>query len=312
MGEFKFSCPQCSQKIRCDTGFAGTQITCPSCQQSIVVPPVPTVPAPAASSPAMRRGTPVLASAPPTVPPKSRTLQKVLVIAAAIVVLAGLAGGIWFGCSIIKMHFKLGHLPLGLVSLWSGEGNAIDSVGSNNGKLIGHVAYGSGHIGKAFVFDGSKDWVDVGNPPSLHLQDFTITVWMKRANSTSVTDTQHHICMLFCYGPGGYGLDLNADGRPVLNKVGGRGTSPKKFITDTNWHHLAVTKSGSTVFFYIDGIEYPAPAYDQEFEFTKSASIGGKNQRGWENTFAGSIDEVAVYNRALSAAEIRAVYTAQK
>lgn len=41
MAEFKFSCPQCGQNIRGDVGYAGLQINCPACQQSIVVPPPP-------------------------------------------------------------------------------------------------------------------------------------------------------------------------------------------------------------------------------------------------------------------------------
>src|SRR5471030_231489 len=127
MAEFKFSCPQCSQHIQCDTSYSGMQIDCPVCKQSIVVPPPPQ----AMISPAMRRGTPVLAAAQPPVSPKSRTLRKVLVISAAMVVLAGLAGGGWYGYSKIKTHIKRGHLPPGLVALWSGEGNAIDSVGGN-------------------------------------------------------------------------------------------------------------------------------------------------------------------------------------
>jgi DNA-directed RNA polymerase subunit RPC12/RpoP len=41
MAEFKFSCPQCGQKIRGDVGYAGLPINCPACQQPIVVPPPP-------------------------------------------------------------------------------------------------------------------------------------------------------------------------------------------------------------------------------------------------------------------------------
>jgi len=41
MAEFKFSCPQCRQKIQCDATYIGSRIDCPACHQSIVVPPVP-------------------------------------------------------------------------------------------------------------------------------------------------------------------------------------------------------------------------------------------------------------------------------
>jgi DNA-directed RNA polymerase subunit RPC12/RpoP len=40
MAEFKFSCPQCTQKILCDSSYAGSQINCPVCQRAILVPPI--------------------------------------------------------------------------------------------------------------------------------------------------------------------------------------------------------------------------------------------------------------------------------
>ncbi len=45
MTEFKFTCPQCKQRIACDPSYAGTQINCPACRQAIVAPPVPQQPA---------------------------------------------------------------------------------------------------------------------------------------------------------------------------------------------------------------------------------------------------------------------------
>jgi hypothetical protein len=318
MAEFKFSCPQCSQNIRCDSGYSGTQINCPACQKPIVVPPASPSPAPppipaspqTASSPAIRRGTPALATARQPFPAKSCTLRNVLIIVAVAVVLAGLVIGGWFGYSKIKLHSKLGKLPPGLVALWSGDGNPNDSAGGNNGKLSGNVTYRKGRIGQAFSFDGKKDWVDVGNPASLQLQDFTITAWIKRSSTSSVSDNNHN-AMIFCHGTGGYGLFLNPAGGLAMAKIGTKGIAPDKAITDTNWHHLAVTKSGSTVAFYVDGVAYPAPAFDQTFVFSRDAFIGGKNQKAWECTFAGLIDEVGVYNRALSASDIQTIYEAK-
>lgn len=41
MAEFTFVCPKCKQNVRCDGSYAGSQINCPSCRQSILVPPAP-------------------------------------------------------------------------------------------------------------------------------------------------------------------------------------------------------------------------------------------------------------------------------
>jgi outer membrane lipoprotein-sorting protein len=119
MAEFKFSCPQCGQHIQCDAGYSGSQITCPSCQQAIVVPQSPQFaaapPPPSASAPglATRQSTTVPATgrrfagapgAQPPAKPKSKALRTVLVITAAVVVLAALGVGGWFAFSKYKEH----------------------------------------------------------------------------------------------------------------------------------------------------------------------------------------------------------------
>jgi len=80
-------------------------------------------------------------------------------------------------------------------------------------------------------------------------------------------------------------------------------------ISDTNFHHLAVTKYGNTVIFHVDGIAYPAPAYDPGFDFSTVAAIGARGDN-LDNSFIGLIDEVAIYNRALTASEILEDYEA--
>jgi outer membrane lipoprotein-sorting protein/predicted RNase H-related nuclease YkuK (DUF458 family) len=111
MAEFKFSCPQCGQHIQCDTGYAGAQINCPTCNQGIVVPQAPRSAAapPAAPPPPPPLTIPSRQSAPapaaprqynvpgrqPVVKSKSHTLRNVLIITAAVVVLAALGVGGW-------------------------------------------------------------------------------------------------------------------------------------------------------------------------------------------------------------------------
>jgi ribosomal protein S27E len=293
MAEFKFSCPLCGQHIQCDTSYSGTEINCPICQQAIVVPQ-------AAAAPAARV--------------KSRIWRNLLIIATAVVVLAGLVA-VWFGYSKFKMHSKQGNLSSGLVALWSGEGNANDSVGGDNGELSGNATYDKGKIGHAFSFDGTRGTsVQVGNPVQLQLQDFTIALWIKRDNKESVS-ADFPRAVIFGYGQDGYALYFNGGGVPILSKYNVRGgeTRSRAVIKDTNWHHLAVTKSGTTVVFYVDGVAYPAAnaKYDVEFDFSTEAAIGASGENSVLN-FLGLIDEVGIFNRALSDSEIKAIYAAQK
>jgi len=198
--------------------------------------------------------------------------------------------------------------PSGLISWWRAEGNASDQVGGNTGTLIGNAGYGAGRVGQAFAFDGSSDAVRLGNPANLNLQDLTIEGWIKRASASVVSYGQEGKGVVFSHGNGGYVFHLEADGALAFGKGWVSGITASAAVTDTNHHHVAVTKSGSTVTFYVDGVAYGAPAYDPGFVTTANAAIGGHDDLG--NSLLGNIDEIAVYNRGLSASEIQGLYLA--
>jgi len=201
--------------------------------------------------------------------------------------------------------------PSGLVSWWPGEGNANDIVGANSGTPVGNVTYGAGEVGQGFIFDGLGDAVAVGNPASLQLQNFTIEAWVRRASATMVShfESDSGVGMIFSYGYGGYGLFLDTGGHPTLSQVGITNVTAAGSITDTNFHHLAVTKDASTVVFFIDGTAYPVGDFNPAFCFTNAAQIGAEGD-AVENVFLGTIDEVSVYNCALTTNDIQAVYNA--
>jgi hypothetical protein len=182
-------------------------------------------------------------------------------------------------------------------------------VGVNNGSLAGNTGFGTGTAGTAFVLDGSGDGVVLSNMPSLRLQDFTIETWIKRGSSTVVSLNHPLYGVLLGYGLGGYGLGLRNDGRLYISKVGASDTGIDNAVTDTNWHHVAVTKLGTNVIFYVDGIAYPTLPYDPGFTFTTPIAIGAQGDT-LASSFLGSIDEISVYNRNLSTSEIQAIYNA--
>jgi len=203
-------------------------------------------------------------------------------------------------------------LPPGLVGWWRGEGNALDHLGMNNGTPVGNTTYGAGRVGQAFVFGGADgDGVTLGNPAGLQLQDLSIEAWVRRTSNTRTTTSPdpNGTGNFFGYGSGGYCFGAKSGGSLYLSEtwISDVTTSPG-LLTDTNFHHVAVTKSGSTVIFYVDGVAYPVAAYNPGFTFTTPAAIGalGDLHRG----FWGTVDELSIYNRALAAAEIQAIYSA--
>lgn len=295
MAEFKFFCPQCGRHIQCDTSHSGTQIDCPICRQSIVVPQPPR--AASAVQPSIRA--------------KSRIMRNVLVIVAAVAVLAGLVMGGWYGYSKIRIYSSRGHLPPGLVSLWSGEGNANDSAGGNNGTLTGSATFGPGKAGQGFAFDGRNgSGVSLGNPASLQLQDFTIEAWIKRGSDTVVSYGSGNDAGLFHGGWGGYDFSMGPDGELDFNRLGDVAPQRGPKITDTNWHHAALTKGGTQVIFYLDGTAFPVPTYTSTFTFTTLIGIGCRPDNQ-DNSFLGTLDEIGFFNRALSADEIQALYRSE-
>src|SRR5882724_2061748 len=196
-----------------------------------------------------------------------------------------------------------------LVSWWAGQGNALDSADGNHGTPAGNVTFGPGRVGQGFVFDGSSDAVVVGAATNLQLQDFSIEAWIKRTDPSVATFGTHTTALFFSYGSLGYGFGIWDDGRLFLTRVDIDNVSSDVSITDTNFHHVAVTKSGTTVVFYIDGVPHPAPAYGTAFTFSTVAAIGARADT-MNDTFFGTIDEVAVYSRVLSPTEILSIYNA--
>jgi len=209
--------------------------------------------------------------------------------------------------------------PPGLVAWWPANGNAVDVVGGNNGTLTNGATYGPGEVGQAFSINNNHAGIFIGNPAALQLQNFTIEAWVQRGTLAKVSNDPNAnggAAALFYYGSQGYGMGMHTDGTISLTKIdvndvndGAQGAR----VTDLNWHHVAVTKSGSTVSFYIDGVAYPSVSYSSTFQFTTPAAIGVRGDlinANNNDSFAGSIDELAIYDRALTPAEIQSIYDA--
>jgi len=202
--------------------------------------------------------------------------------------------------------------PSGLVSWWPGDGSAIDLLGGNNGTPLGNLGratYQGGEVGAAFSFDGTTSAVFVKNAPNLQLQTFTIEAWIRRNSATQTTLTGAQTANLFAYGTGGYAFGFLNDGRLYLSKAGVNNVGSQFGVADTNWNHVAVTKSGTNVTFYVNGVADGPTNYNTTFTFSSDASIGATGGTA-ATSFYGLIDELGIYNRALAANEIQALVSA--
>jgi hypothetical protein len=211
-------------------------------------------------------------------------------------------------------------LSTDLVSWWSGEGNANDIVGSSQGTLLGEAEFASGRIGQAFSFDGVDDEISLVHASALNFgpdDSFTIAAWLKP--STSVLGTPR-VAVSFTYVCSAevISLSLLTNGKIDFglrdnNGISVDAVSPNS-ILDGQWHHVtSVRDAGShNVTLYIDGESVASLADTTTGTFTRGDaqdSIGSipvacpTDRYFWD----GQIDEIQVFNRALSSPEVSAI-----
>jgi hypothetical protein len=165
----------------------------------------------------------------------------------------------------------------------------------------------TGKYGKALSFNGSNSWVTVADNALLHLTNgMTVEAWVEPTAPSS-----DWTAVAIKERPGGLAYALYANdgaGRPPAGYINRNGSDVSDIGTSTlslnTWSHLAVTYDGATIRLYVNGIQAASRA--QTGNITSSTSvfrIGGDSV--WGEYFTGLIDEVRVYNRALTAAQIQ-------
>ncbi len=206
------------------------------------------------------------------------------------------------------------------VSYWRlGESSgttAADSAGTNTGTITGGVTLGaigaltgSGDTNTAMTFDGSTGYVSVPSNTNLNIRnDFTVEAWAK----PGVLNWQERV--VTHKGGYQYKLGLNATNQwHATVYIGGVGYD----VADTTgspavgrWDHLVLTRSGSTVILYVNGVSVATTTVSGLIDTSTSILAIGRKGSTANSYFNGDIDEVAIYNTALSPSRIQAHYTA--
>jgi hypothetical protein len=200
--------------------------------------------------------------------------------------------------------------PSGLVSWWPGDGNAYDIISTNNGALQNGASFGSGMVGQAFNFDGVDDFVQAptsGLP--IGSSDRTIELWAKV--DTFVSGESFFVG--YGFGPSGQAitpLDLGTEDQQhrIFFSTWGPAIFGPSVGTGT-WHHVAVTSLGGTQTLYLDGASVASGTLTMNTSAGTSLYLGQipvDNKRRLQ----GQVDEVTVYDRALSAQEVQTIANA--
>jgi len=202
--------------------------------------------------------------------------------------------------------------PSGMLGWWPGDGNTTDIQGGNNGTWIGTPAFAPGEVANAFSFDGSS-YVTIGNPSPLQLtgNQFTLDGWVNPSaikndvvyfGKTAYSNNDYVVIFQFNELTG---MMKTTSGETVLGST---------FVPPVNqWTHVAFTYDGANMNLYADGFLISTqPASGNIANDSPEFAIGGRAVDPFGRTFRfpGEIDEVEVFNRALSASEIQALYAA--
>ncbi|TAL01166.1 MAG: hypothetical protein EPO07_08740 [Verrucomicrobia bacterium] len=215
--------------------------------------------------------------------------------------------------------------PSGIVGWWRAEGSAADAVGGHAGTAYGNTTYSNGIVGQSFHFDGGySGQIRVPDAVDLHFTSaMTVEVWVKpEGGATLVSKWDAVGSRSQC----SFRLSLGDLGRAYFqispNGSGGATSAiyPPYCMSATSipggtWTHLAGTFDGSTLRIYVNGVldgqaSFTGAIYSGNDDLGIGAMVGGSYPGGAFDNYAGFIDEVALYNRALSSAEIQAIYHA--
>ncbi|HAO79836.1 MAG TPA: hypothetical protein DCQ92_12850, partial [Verrucomicrobia subdivision 3 bacterium] len=206
----------------------------------------------------------------------------------------------------------------GAVGMWRGETNANDSIYGNNPTNVQSITYPNGKVGKAFGFDGSTSLITI--PPSTNLAVASVTIdsWIYPTTTTFEPIVEYGGAFQFttiAFWVNGWGL-TPAPGtlygqirpsNPTMHSAAG-------IVPQNTWSHVAYTFNAGTgiLLLYYNGIQVASSPSGPPSPTFVPVNIGYHDLYSSDvyqgRRFAGLLDETSIYNRALSASEIKAIY----
>lgn len=197
-------------------------------------------------------------------------------------------------------------LPVAAYSFNEGTGSSVgDSSGNgNSGTVSGATWSTTGKFGNALSFNGTSNYVTINDSATLDLTTgMTLEAWVKPSALTG----WRSIIMKEKSGNLVYGMYANTDSNKPSGEIyttGNRDVRSSSALTTTDWKYVAVTYDGINIKIYVDGNEVGSTATSGNIATSNNAlRIGGNSV--WGEYFKGLIDEVRIYDRALSQPEIR-------
>lgn len=198
------------------------------------------------------------------------------------------------------------------------DNNANDASGNGfNGIENGGVGYSTGVLGSALQLDGVDDYVDLGNAFDLpSFPSYSVSVWFKNDGGGSYVDVgQKIIDQTILYHD--FYMAIMPDGRLRYYTYEGGGTDlavPSGNYQDNQWHHSVITKDGTNGELWVDGVLLATSTTVRTVISSGHLVVGNSlsSDKGQSIFFSGNIDELKIFNRALSSSEIQQLSLAGK
>lgn len=208
----------------------------------------------------------------------------------------------------------------GLISYWKldeSSGDAIDAHSDNDGTITGATQNVSGKLNTAYSFDGS-DRVDISNVlADITDQDtLSISLWVKGAGQND------KIILGFCKDSAGFNnlLDIGTSNSGSFNKLRIfryddsaqiNSTGATTILDNTNFYHIVFTCDAGTWVAYVNGVSEINGSYSPATNGFNKVFMGVTiTATSYYGYFTGVVDEVGIWNRALTSDEASALYNA--
>jgi len=238
---------------------------------------------------------------------------------------AFLSAVLFFFASVVNAQSCI-QRPPGMVSWWPGDGNANDIHGPNNGVVKGTATFAAGKVGQAFSFNGAGH-IEIVDSPSLNLtNEITVDFWYKPASQGGyrgligkrASKTNYAVQ----FNSGGPGLGLYYDDSTVFdpNSDDGNNFEIIRFNplpATGQFHHFAgtykqVSSTHVELKMYLNGslVRSETLLGNLANALSNVPLVIGRTAPNGGERYIGLIDEVELFNRALSASEIQAIYSA--
>ena len=215
-------------------------------------------------------------------------------------------------------------VPSGLAGWWAGEGDANDSShNNNNGQLPNGVTFTSGKVGQEFKFNGTN-FVQIPDNPTLKPTAVTIDTWVKFDSLDTTGASSAGLQYLVfkqnsrTFSFEGYALQKNrVAGVDRFQFYVSSASGVQQIATSTTsvvpgqFYHVAGTYDGNNVKLYVNGVLESNVIGGLPLDYgTNPVYLGTSGQSFFDGKLTGQLDEVHLFNRALSGSEIQSIFQA--